>query len=349
MSIESWVLTWCASALLTKADVRHNLHRGVFVDTEDVIYQPHDKFFRSTLAIKEVAQEFFAAHLPSRVANRINLETIELYPTSYVDRRLEERVADIVYKTKTINGKDCYLYLLTEHQTTPAEDMAMRFMEYKSKIMRHHKNGVAAEWPAVVAIMCYQGSDGKPYPYHLSLAELFGDPFVLECYLADAILVDHAILTDEQMLQYNVAILFHFMLKYMRSGDLLVHLPLLREAIHRVAVHLPQDKAFVFISQAMVYLLCFSQGAERQIVHEYLEKEEFMKENKIMETAAELFKSEGRAEGKAEGKAEGRAEGKAESTKAIALKLLQGGMGLPEVAHITELSEDELKALQESA
>ena len=323
MSIESWVLTWCASALLTKADVRHNLHRGVFVDTEDVIYQPHDKFFRSTLAIKEVAQEFFAAHLPSRVANRINLETIELYPTSYVDRRLEERVADIVYKTKTINGKDCYLYLLTEHQTTPAEDMAMRFMEYKSKIMRHHKNGVAAEWPAVVAIMCYQGSDGKPYPYHLSLA--------------DAILVDHAILTDEQMLQYNVAILFHFMLKYMRSGDLLVHLPLLREAIHRVAVHLPQDKAFVFISQAMVYLLCFSQGAERQIVHEYLEKEEFMKENKIMETAAELFKSEGRA------------EGRAESTKAIALKLLQGGMGLPEVAHITELSEDELKALQESA
>ena len=55
-------------------------------------------------------------------------------------------------------------------------------------------------------------------------------------------------------------------------------------------------------------------------------------------------KSEGIAEGEAKGRAEGRAEGKAE----VAVKLLQSGMTLMQVAELTGLPVDHVKELMES-
>jgi predicted transposase/invertase (TIGR01784 family) len=47
-----------------------------------------------------------------------------------------------------------------------------------------------------------------------------------------------------------------------------------------------------------------------------------------------------------EGKAEGKQEGKAEATRKFALKLLRTGMSLEQIAEITELSLQQIQALQ---
>jgi len=51
-------------------------------------------------------------------------------------------------------------------------------------------------------------------------------------------------------------------------------------------------------------------------------------------------------EGKQEGKTEGKQEGKAEATRKFALKLLLIGMNLQQIAEITELSLEQIQALQ---
>ncbi len=55
---------------------------------------------------------------------------------------------------------------------------------------------------------------------------------------------------------------------------------------------------------------------------------------------------EGRAEGRAKGRAEGRAEGKAEITRKVAINLLRIGMSLEQIAQVTELSLEQVQALQ---
>ena len=51
-------------------------------------------------------------------------------------------------------------------------------------------------------------------------------------------------------------------------------------------------------------------------------------------------------EGKQEGKQEGEAKGKAETTRLFALKLLRIGMSLQQIAEVTELSLQQIQALQ---
>ena len=54
-------------------------------------------------------------------------------------------------------------------------------------------------------------------------------------------------------------------------------------------------------------------------------------------------------EGEAKGKAEGKVEGKAETTRKLALNLLRIGMNLEQIAEVTELSLEEVQALQSLA
>ena len=57
-------------------------------------------------------------------------------------------------------------------------------------------------------------------------------------------------------------------------------------------------------------------------------------------------KAEGRAEGKAEGKAEGLAEGASNEKRAATLRMLEAGMTIEAIQIATNLSEEEILALQ---
>ena len=52
-------------------------------------------------------------------------------------------------------------------------------------------------------------------------------------------------------------------------------------------------------------------------------------------------------EGEAKGVAKGKAEGRAETTRKLAINLLRIGMNLEQIAEVTELSVEQVQALQE--
>ncbi|MFM7408351.1 MAG: hypothetical protein ACKO3K_17270 [Cuspidothrix sp.] len=54
-------------------------------------------------------------------------------------------------------------------------------------------------------------------------------------------------------------------------------------------------------------------------------------------------------EGETKGIAKGKAEGKAETTRKLALNLLRIGMNLEQIAEVTELTIEEVQALQSLA
>ena len=55
--------------------------------------------------------------------------------------------------------------------------------------------------------------------------------------------------------------------------------------------------------------------------------------------------AEGLAEGRAKGRAEGRSEGRSEGRAEVALRMLDSGMDISLIAHLTELSIEEVSVL----
>ncbi|MFT4926645.1 MAG: putative transposase YdaD [Phenylobacterium sp.] len=57
---------------------------------------PHDKFFRSAMQNLPVALEFFQHYLPAPLCKGLNLDTIKLQNSTYIDKDLRETVSDLV-------------------------------------------------------------------------------------------------------------------------------------------------------------------------------------------------------------------------------------------------------------
>ncbi len=77
-------------------------------------------------------------------------------------------------------------------------------------------------------------------------------------------------------------------------------------------------------------------------------REPIMTVEMMIKDAAYEAKEAGRAEGLAEGKAEGLAEGASKEKRDTALRMLKAGMALDAIQIATDLSEEEILALQKS-
>ena len=75
---------------------------------------PHDKIMRVSLNNIEVAKEFIKTHLPKEILKEIKLNSLSACPNTYITPDLEQTASDILYKAKTSNNKDCYIYCLIE-------------------------------------------------------------------------------------------------------------------------------------------------------------------------------------------------------------------------------------------
>jgi hypothetical protein len=61
------------------------------------------------MADRRVARDFFTAHLPANILQRIDFGMLELQPRSHVNEVNKEAIIDVLYKT-LLDGKDAYLY-----------------------------------------------------------------------------------------------------------------------------------------------------------------------------------------------------------------------------------------------
>ncbi|MGI2298370.1 Rpn family recombination-promoting nuclease/putative transposase, partial [Candidatus Cardinium hertigii] len=106
-------------------------------DKKDGLYSPHDSVFKNTFCNKEAMLDFLSANLPCDLLSKIDKEKLELTNKSYVDPVGRRGESDLVFKTN-INGKEGYLYIICEHQSTEDPYMPLRFLEYNVQLLRQH-------------------------------------------------------------------------------------------------------------------------------------------------------------------------------------------------------------------
>lgn len=104
---------------------------------ESSIHQPHDKLFKLAMTEIAVAEEFFNAHLPEDIRQKIDLTTLKWENNTFIDSAYKETEADVVYSVKSGNST-AYLYLLTEQQSSVDTMIAFRLLRYTIRIIEFH-------------------------------------------------------------------------------------------------------------------------------------------------------------------------------------------------------------------
>jgi predicted transposase/invertase (TIGR01784 family) len=188
---------------------------------------PHDLFFRTAMTRPEVQKAFFEAHLPPAIRQQVDLNTLQLCKESFIDKELIESITDLLFSVNFNHGGIGYLYVLTEHRSTPLRLLPLKMLKYLISALENHcKEQSTDQLPVIVPLVFYHGKR-TPYPQPIQLLDLFDDPsgIMKEYIFSQFHLVDVGQIPDEVLKKQPWLNVLQFCLKHAFARDLLKCLP----------------------------------------------------------------------------------------------------------------------------
>jgi len=130
---------------------------------------PHDAVFRRIFGVPANAASQLRAVLASGIAARLDLGRLAPVPGSFVDEDLRWRHSDVLF-TAPLDGRDAFVYVLVEHQSSDDPLMAYRMLRYVTRIwdrnLREHPR--ARRLPAVTPLVVHHGHNRWASPVQVA-------------------------------------------------------------------------------------------------------------------------------------------------------------------------------------
>lgn len=268
----------------------------------------HDRLFGHVFSQPEHAEGELKLLLPAEVSAKIDWSTLRVEKTHIIDAKLAERRTDVLFSAR-LDGRELYLYLLLEHQSSPDHWMALRLLGALLRIWEDYlaTHPGAKKLPAIVPMVVSHAEGGWSSPVTLrDLVDLdektFGE---LAAQLPNfSFLLDD--LTGAQSEQLHgrsmtaLGRLTLFCLKRARtSEDFLAELARWRDSLDQV---LAAQNGVAALGAVLRYVLEASDAQPEDL--QQLTKSLGPKAEEAFMTGAEILTAEARAEGEAKGKAE---------------------------------------------
>lgn len=180
----------------------------------------HDSFFKKSLEQKRVAEDFFRAHLPKGLVDKIDLNTLRVEKGSFLDGDHKQLHTDMLFSVK-FEAKQSYIYLLTEHQSKPDKQMPLRMLEYVLKVAKHYRSEKTGKLPLVIPLVYYHGKQ-SPYPYSTDIKEQFEYPILAQEYLFKPFqLIDMTTIPDGEIAKHRHAAAMEMLQKHVYNQNIL--------------------------------------------------------------------------------------------------------------------------------
>jgi len=116
----------------------------------------HDRFFKELFSKKEEVIEFIAKTFPKEIVEKIDLQSLELDKTEYVDSKLRTNYSDIVYNSKYGKNTNIKISLLFEHKSYPETFPHLQLLGYMLKIWETQIKQKQSITP-IIPIIFYHG------------------------------------------------------------------------------------------------------------------------------------------------------------------------------------------------
>lgn len=304
----------------------------------NVPVNPHDAFFKQYLSHPSVAADFLRQHLPSELANLLNLTQLHLEKDSFVDEQLRSHFSDLVYRTTTTTATQLDVALLFEHKSYPDEWVDFQILRYAVNVWLQQFEQLQALKKAeklpqdttkqkltpLLVLLVYHGQAewkvSLRFARHLAGMEDPDAPLAkaLARYVPDfePYFVNLTAISDEEIRGEVVTRLFVLVLKHIAEHGLGGHLD---EILTMAAAIMRQPSGLEMVVALLRYIgrsgiKVTKEEVARKLL-ELLPKEGGV----LMETMAQEWIEEGKQigfeEGRDEGRKEGRKEGEAEGLR----------------------------------
>jgi predicted transposase/invertase (TIGR01784 family) len=141
------------------------------------IINPHDKFFRTSFSRLDVVRSFIEEVLPKQYRDKINLDSLRLSNSSFIDEELTEHLADLVYHAEYA-GEPAKISLLFEHKSYQEDFPELQLLQYmtnayKEERKQKKKDKKPKKSTVVIPIVIHHGASAWK---KVSMRNQFGNP-----------------------------------------------------------------------------------------------------------------------------------------------------------------------------
>ncbi len=98
---------------------------------------PHNNFFVYNFSQLDFVKGFTRELMPE-IADKIELNTLQIDTTSYINNQLKDLYSDVIYNCQLKNGEKTKLALLFEHKRSPPKFPHIQLLEYLVSIWRYN-------------------------------------------------------------------------------------------------------------------------------------------------------------------------------------------------------------------
>jgi predicted transposase/invertase (TIGR01784 family) len=144
---------------------------------------PHNNLFHYAFSHATAVRSLLETHLPTNITGILDLSTLTLQKDSFIDPRLRESHADLLYSVQMLrqgeSQGDALVYILLEHKSQSDELTCFQLLRYIVRIWEQRQRDGQPLCP-VVPLVIYHGETAWSAPR--SVEELTGVPQeLLDC------------------------------------------------------------------------------------------------------------------------------------------------------------------------
>ena len=307
-----------------------------------VVNHQHDKIFRTVLDRKSDA----IVLINKALNTQLEVQDIEKYNSSFINKVFQNREADIVYKIK-----DRSIFILIEHQTKVDYLMPYRILEYEVAIMQSAidldkiKNK-ESKIPLVIPIVLYTGN--KKWNAKKYLEENQEKIEEIENGLGNYNLIDINELTEKELLEDNSFISKMMLIEKSKNTENIVEILEKivkitkeedKETLRRIISIILEEKIGITKAKELIEKMEGDEGNMLAVV------DMIRRENQMY---IEIGKKEGKIEGKKEGKKEGVKQGELKEKIKIVTNMLKEKFNIETIQKITGINKEEIEKIAQN-
>ena len=163
-----------------------------------LLTKAQDKFFKAVFSRKEIVTELFEKTLSDDILPSLDLEKLELVSGSFVDGKLKEHFADLVYRCPLTDKGVVQIVLLLEHKSYQETFPHFQLLQYFLGLW--NQNVKQQEKPVfIIPIVFYHGKTTWHYQRMQDYFEEIPTPLLRYLPMFDYDLIDLSAMKDHQI------------------------------------------------------------------------------------------------------------------------------------------------------
>lgn len=299
----------------------------------------HDRRYKKLFSHPVFVQELLEHFVHEDFIKELDFNSLERLDKSFITDDFKEKESDLIYKIQ-YQGKDVYIYLLLEFQSTVDKYMALRMLRYICEFYEYVVQTRVTSLPSVFPVLLYNG-DAK-WTAKKSIKELI-ENHIPGKYIPDfsyyPVLENE--LSKNTLLSIKKALSAVFYIENSSPEEL-------RAELRKIFTLLETEQPEIII----LFKKWFNNylGYQDQEINEEftnLEEVQEMFATKLKKYREKVFQ-EGMQQGMQQGIEQGIERGEANKAIETAKKMLSLHFSTADICAVTGLSEKELEQLKES-